>query len=312
VLPDETRQALIRQAIARTEEYNANRIVWPNPEDVKSYVANTPAAKQLPDWRLVERALIDIMLGYRLAAEDEGNLIFGEFNLQFGDDRKARWFLGAYKQIFWRHHVLALEEVQPQAIDTICKATGYAGFCTKPNSRGQAVAVIFNDDRLELLGEPLEVTEITGVQGIPELRPAMVLQLRDKVTGKEFGFGAVHLKSMLGGEDETAPVRAEQIEKLLAKLGPDWNGVLAGDWNFHMDRAKLEMAALEKGGFKRVGNAVESTQQHGGCIDGFYTRGMGSLTSYATKPMWKGMPKVKRSGFSDHGLTRCQQVVRKK
>jgi len=309
ILPAATRDSLIQQAAFRTIEINENKIEWPNPEEVSSYIARTPVAKQLPDWRWVERALIELMQGYRLADDTSGNLVFGEFNLQFGDDRKARWFLGAYKQMFWRHHIMALEEVRPDAVQTICNALGYTGFCTQPNSRGQGVAVIFNHTRLELIGDPLEVMEITGVQGIPQLRPAMVVQVRDKVTGREFGYGAVHLKSMLGGELETAPVRAEQIEKLATKLGPDWVGVLAGDWNFHMDRAALEMAAMAKAGFVLVGSGADSTQERGGRIDGFYSRGMGTLVHNATKPLWK-IKNVKR-GFSDHGLTRCQLVARK-
>ncbi len=309
ILPAITRESLIQQAAFRTIEINQNRVEWPNPDDVISYLARTPVEKQLPDWRWVERALIELMQGYHLADDVSGNLVYGEFNMEFGDDRKARWFLGAYKQIFWRHHIMALEEVRPDAVETICKALGYTGYCTNPNSRGQGVAVIFNHNRLELVSDPFEVMEIVGVQGIPQLRPAMVVQVRDKVTAKEFGFAAVHLKSMLGGEEETAPVRAEQIEKLLARLGPAWNGILAGDWNFHMERAKLEMAAMAKGGFKLVGAGADSTQERGGRIDGFYSRGMGTLVHHATKPLWK-IKNVKR-GFSDHGLTRCQSVVRK-
>jgi hypothetical protein len=309
-LPDVVKDHLIHVVNERTADVLANKIVYPNPEDITQHFATTAADKRLPDWRLVERALIDMLYGFKLAGA-EGNLVFGEENLEFCDDRKARWFLGAYKQIVWRHHLMAFEEVTPEAVQTIAKATAYRGFCTKPNNRGQAVGLVANEERLEIIGDVIEVTEITDVQGVPELRPALVANVRDRVTSNEFGFAAVHLKSMLGGELETAPIRREQIEKLIAKLGPNWKGVIAGDFNFHMDKADFqESKAFAAAGFKLVapGNNV-STQKMGGRIDGFYQRGMGTLTMSATVPMWN-IPKVGR-GFTDHGLTRCQKVVRK-
>ena len=139
-LRDDTRQALIEQQHARTAEVLANQVDWLDPavlasaDGRKSYFARTPVEKRLPDWRFVERALITLMAGYRLAEDDGGNLVFGELNAKFGNLKKANWFSGAYKQIFWRQHVMALEEVDPEFVAAVCKMTGYTGYCTKPGT----------------------------------------------------------------------------------------------------------------------------------------------------------------------------------
>lgn len=166
-------------------------------------------------------------------------------------------------------------------------------------SRGQAVGFLVNP-RLEVT-KTTSIDPVADVHNIPDLRPAFRIDMRDTATGENMSAVVVHLKSMLGGPDSTAPIRAQQAQILANELGPSFKGIIAGDWNTFLDRT-TDLNPLKAAGFQ-IANPADrsSTQSMGGRLDGFLTRGLsGNLSPETINPFFKN-PLITR-GLSDHAL----------
>ena len=254
--------------------------------------------RPLPDAKVVADEVGKAIKDMPLAAE-KGDLQIGEWNMEFLTADKARYFKDTYSQIVPRHHLLFVEEANDAGLKEIAKDNGYNYAVSRENSRGQAVGFLVHP-RLEIV-KTTSIDAVANVQNIPDLRPALRVDLRDTTTGDEFSAVVVHLKSMLGGPEETAPIRTQQAQILANELGPDFKGIIAGDWNTFLDKTR-ELNPLKSAGYQ-ISNPTDqsSTQSMGGRLDGFVYRNLnGKLSDETVNPFFKN-PLITR-GLSDHAL----------
>jgi hypothetical protein len=254
--------------------------------------------RPLPDAGVVASEVAKSVQGMPMATA-KGDLTLGEWNMEFLTGDKAAYFTDSYKQIVPRHHLMFVEEANADGLAKIAKDNGYNFEISRDNSRGQAVGFLINP-RLKVLGTST-YEEIANVNNIPDLRPAFRVDLQDTTTGEKFSAVTVHLKSMRGGPEATAPVRTEQASRLATVLGKDFSGVVAGDWNTFLDKSP-ELKPLTDAGFKIVNPTdATSTQSMGGRLDGFLVKGLNwNMSNPEVRPFFKN-PKITR-GLSDHGL----------
>ncbi len=253
--------------------------------------------RPLPDAKVVASEVRDAVK-HMPQAGPKGDLILGEWNMEFLDAGKAKYFAETYKEVVPRHHMLFVIEADKGGLAQIARDNAYKFEISEANSRGQAVGFLIND-RLKVNGTK-SYAEVANVNNIPDLRPAFRVDFTDSATGKDASAVVVHLKSMRGGPEQTAPVRAAQAAILANVLGPNFKGVVGGDFNTFLDRTK-EMDPLVKAGFKLLNpNDANSTQAMGGRLDGFYVKGMEGFSDPQTLPFWKN--KNITRGLSDHAL----------
>lgn len=266
--------------------------------DVLEYFKKDRKPRPLPDAKVVAQEVAKITDKMPFA-EKTGDLILGEWNMEFLTADKAKYFSDTYKQIVPKHHLLFVEEINGGGIKQVAKDTGYNFAMSAENSRGQAVGYLINP-RLKVL-RTTSIDSVANVYNIPDLRPAFRIDVLDTATGKELSAVVVHLKSMRGGPEQTAPVRMKQAQILATELGPNFKGVIAGDWNTFLDRTS-ELAPLQKAGFQILNpQDKSSTQAMGGRLDGFLFKGLdGTLSPEMNNPFYKN-PLITR-GLSDHSL----------
>ncbi len=316
----------LEQIIAKSKAYTSlvlrNKIIYPHPSELSSLsdielsrqgfisVANflKVSAKRkrggnhprpLPDANTVATEVTRSMANMPMAT-NSGNLVLGEWNMEFLDSSKAKYFSKTYAQIVPRHHLLFCEEVDSNGLDTLAQAFGYTSYCSVANTRGQAVGFLVHP-RLKVIGQPKSYDNLANVQGIPDLRPAFRLDLEDTVTGVKFSAVVVHLKSMRGGPSVTSKVRYQQMQYLASDLGSNFSGIISGDFNTFLDNTN-DTSPLVNLGFKLVNPTDHTTTQSmGGRLDGFFHLGLTSaLGRYQVRPFFKN-PLITR-GLSDHGL----------
>jgi hypothetical protein len=254
--------------------------------------------RPLPDAKVVASEVAKSVEAMPMA-RPAGDLILGEWNMEFLTGDKAAYFSDTYKHIVPRHHLMFVEETNAEGLARVAKDNGYNFEISRDNSRGQAVGFLVNP-RLKVLGTH-SYEEVANVHNIPDLRPAFRVDLQDTATGEKFSAVTVHLKSMRGGPEATAPVRTEQARVLADVLGKKFSGIIAGDWNTFLDKTH-ELDPLIKAGFKiaNPGDAT-STQSMGGRLDGFLYRDLPwSMSNPEVRPFFKN-PLITR-GLSDHGL----------
>lgn len=254
--------------------------------------------RPLPDARVVASEVGKVLQDMPLA-QDTGDLKIGEWNMEFLTKDKANYFKDTYSQIVPRHHLMFVEEANDAGLKQIAQDNGYNYAISRENSRGQAVGFLVNP-RLEVL-KTTSIDSVADVHNIPDLRPALRIDLRDTATGDEFSAVVVHLKSMLGGPEATAPIRTQQAQILANELGPNFKGIIAGDWNTFLDKT-AELNPLKTAGYQIANQSdTSSTQSMGGRLDGFVHRGLtGSLSTETINPFFKN-PLITR-GLSDHAL----------
>lgn len=234
-------------------------------------------------------------------AGNDGPLVIGEQNAEFGNASKASYYAAAYTEIVTRHHLLFWEEVDFNFLQTVAKANNLKFWCSKQNSRGQAVGFLWNE-RLKMVSYD-EWHEVANVQGVPDLRPALVLTFRDTTTGFVFTAIVVHLKSMRGGPVVTAPIRYQQCQILANKIQANGltNVILGGDWNFFVNTGTDAQPLTSIGAKLVYPGDTTSTQAMGGRLDAFYTYKLAcKLGAYKVRNWWK-IQSIGRS-FTDHGL----------
>ncbi|MBY0549670.1 MAG: hypothetical protein K2W95_20500 [Candidatus Obscuribacterales bacterium] len=344
-IPQVHLQRLIKDRAAYTEKVNATRIEWPDPDDVNfdepetdslldydltpdGFLSNplgilnravAKAAKKkggkggggqkapkLPNPKVVHAAVAKSLTHIPLAGMS-GNAQFAEFNGEFLDVSKARYFRDVYCEMFSRFHIVWLEEVEPagvmQLATDLSAHTGftYTGIPGTANTRSQAVGFLIHE-RYEILGTQ-EYHQVANVQGIPDLRPALRVDVRDKTTGETFSVVCLHLKSMRGGPAVTAAVRYKQLDILQQLLGLNFKGIVGGDLNFILDDPKLKDGdPLKNNGYTLfMPSDHTATQSMGSRIDGWFLKGMTrALLFYQVRAFFRD-PNVTRA-FSDHAL----------
>lgn len=271
-------------------------------DEIQAFDAHGKKPPPLPDAKVVAAEVGKATAGMPEAAQ-KGNVIIGEWNMEFLTGDKAKYFQDAYKHIVPKHHLLFVEEANAEGLAQVAKDNGYHFEISRDNSRGQAVGFLVNN-RLKVLGTTT-YESVADVHNIPDLRPAFRLDLQDTVSGEKFSAVAVHLKSMRGGPEQTAPVRTEQAARLASELGPKFSGVVAGDWNTFLDKT-VELKPLTDAGFKILNPGdTSSTQSMGGRLDGFLVKDMpGRFTNPEVRPFFKN-PLITR-GLSDHALLTTQ------
>lgn len=254
--------------------------------------------RPLPDAKVVARE-VEKTLANMPKAEHTGDLQIGEWNMEFLTADKAKYFKDTYQQVIPRHHLLFVEETNEAGLKQIAADNGYNYAISRENSRGQAVGFLVHP-RLKITGTQ-SIDSVADVHNIPDLRPAFKIDVVDNASGENLSAVVVHLKSMMGGPEHTAPVRIAQAQALADALGSDFKGIIAGDWNTFLDRTQ-ELNPLKNAGFA-ISNPSDhsSTQAMGGRLDGFMYKGLGgSLSAESVNPFFKN-PLITR-GLSDHAL----------
>lgn len=267
--------------------------------------------RPLPDPKMVH-AEVSRMLQGLPAISLTGNVQIGEFNAEFMDTSKARYFQDTYLEIVSRFDVLFMAEVECGGVAHLAKVSGHAGYCSTANTRNQAVGFLVSP-RMKLVNGPIEYTSIANVQGIPDLRPAYRLDLEDTVTGERFSVVALHLKSMRGGPQVTAVVRHKQFALLVQDLGPNFVGLVGGDLNYKIDDPTTRDAdPMVNAGYKLVAPGDNSaTQIMGSRIDGFFQKGLKSSIDYYRVYAYFLNAQLKRS-FSDHATLAIELLTNSK
>lgn len=336
--------AHLRRIIKASEEYtrrvNESRIEYPDPDSIDSdaslaeysvhphgFLTNVlgVAARakrgasgggkpQLPNPQTVLKEVRKYYEGVSLAGMT-GNLVLGELNVEFGDAAKAKYFRESFVEIVSHLHILAVEEVDSSWVDSMVQyvqqSTGvaYQGFTSVANTRNQAVGILIHP-RLTVVKGPTEYMEIATVQGVPDLRPAYRVDLKDKTTGVEFSVTVVHLKSMRGGPAATSAIRYKQLEILARLLGPNYSGFVVGDLNFILtDKTLKDSEPLKNAGYELfMPGDTTGTHAMGSRIDGWFHKNLArKFTAYKVRRFFAN-PQITRA-FTDHGQTEGQLVL---
>jgi endonuclease/exonuclease/phosphatase family metal-dependent hydrolase len=342
---------LIRTSQAYTEQVNSQRIEWPDPDTVDFDAAPEDGeAGKLLEYEVNPKGFLSNDLGIRNRAAKKGgkkgggsgkpklpnpkdvlaevqktfanipyagmtgNLLVGEFNGEFLDLSKAKYFREPYREMFSHFHVVFVEEVEKAGLEEIARdlsahGAKYTAYCSTANTRNQAVGFLVHE-RFKVVGGPTEYMQVATVQGVPDLRPAYRLDLEDTVTGEKFSVVVLHLKSMRGGPQVTAAVRYKQLDILQAVLGPNFKGIVGGDMNFILDNPSLKDGdPLKNNGYVLfMPNDHTATQSMGSRIDGWFLKGMTRTVTFYQVRAYFRKPNVTRA-FSDHALLSCQIVL---
>ncbi len=339
--------AHLRRIIKASEEYtrrvNESRIEYPDPDTIDfssddakaiytvhpngfltnvlgvSNRAKRPGASdggkpKLPNPQVVLKEVQKYYQGVPLAGMT-GNLVLGELNVEFGDAPKAKYFREAYVEILSHLHILAVEEVDSSWVDSMVQfmqqSTGvtYKGFTSVANTRNQAVGILIHP-RLQVLKGPIEYAEVGNVQGVPDLRPAYRVDLKDTTTGVEFSVTVVHLKSMRGGPAATSAIRYKQLEILARLLGPNYSGFVVGDLNYILtDKTLKDGEPMKNAGYELfVPDDTTGTHAMGSRIDGWFYKNLSRKFTFYKVRQFFANPQITRA-FTDHGQTEGQLVL---
>lgn len=232
-------------------------------------------------------------------ATKDGDVRIAEFNALMANLSKAEWFEEAYREILKKTHVWTLAEINEAAAEHIASLLpNRVSYCTTANNREQAVAIIVDLNRLEVIGDVEEFLEFANVAGIESLRPALCIRLRDKVTGEEFEVASVHAKSMRGGVTQTAKVRVIQFMRLVQHLGRKFIGYVCGDFNYIISNKNADESKpfTDEGYQLAGGDDLKPTHIMGGVLDAFWRRGL-DIIALAVVDFWEF-----ERAFSDHAL----------
>ena len=267
---------------------------------------NGGSGRQLPNPTTIEREVARMVASMQ-PVDTTGNLIHGEMNFEFGDATKAKFFAGSYKLIFERHHIMFCSEIDDGFLQTVANSLpGYHAYTSVENNRHQAVGFVLHP-RLKVIGSPISYDDVANVQGVPDLRPAFRLDVEDTATGEQFSVVVVHLKSMRGGPAVSGKVRSQQCAIIAKRLGSNFKGVIAGDWNTFVDRP-ADLQPLLNAGWKIIfPNDTQATQSMGSRLDAFLKLNFGPIGNLSVRQFYAN-PLITRA-FSDHALNTVRKRV---
>jgi hypothetical protein len=176
-----------------------------------------------PSAAVAEQVVGSYFKGMQPAA-NTGNLLLGEQNALFGSKQKAITYRDAWRHIVEPHHIMFWSEVSAEFLQEIGQAYGHGYWCSKANTRDQAVGITAHP-RLKKIAGPFSYDRVASVQGIPDLRPAFVVIFEDLWSGVIIKAVVNHLKSMRGGPKLTSPVRYQQCVEIVKAHGVSTSGV---------------------------------------------------------------------------------------
>lgn len=155
----------------------------------------------------------------------QGDEVVVSWNLENCNKSKVLFFEPTYRRIFACAHFAYLVEVDNESVKELGRVTGKKPYYSSMNSRGQGLGFLVDTNRYEVIGDKVEEwVDVATVQGIQDLRPALVITVKDKITGVTTTRVAVHLKSKRGGDAVTKPVRYQQVQKLAKHMGTPKSG----------------------------------------------------------------------------------------
>lgn len=234
---------------------------------------------------------------------DKNILVVGTHNALYGNREKAQQHLPVYREFVRRHHLLAWQEVDQQFLELIADASeDYAAYWTEPNSRGQAIGFTVHK-RLQVTGTTI-FTEMQNIGDIPDLRPALCLDLKDRTTGLNMTALVVHFKSNHGGAVASRDIRYQQAKAQgEAMQRSDKFTICLGDFNQILEVASDTDPLLSQG-FRLVPRYDQaSTHASGDRMDGMFVKNIPpgvKITRYKVRNFWRN--NLVGCAFSDHGL----------
>jgi hypothetical protein len=230
-------------------------------------------------------------------------LEIGTHNAAFGNQEKALDFLPVYREFVARHHLLAWQEVDGPFLDTVAEAANdYTAYCTTPNSRGQAIGFTVHK-RLQVVSQQI-YSQLQNINGIPDLRPALRLNLLDTLTGLKMAATVVHYKSNYGGVRANIPVRRQQalVHAECMQIRDEF-AVCLGDFNHQLELCS-DADPLRADGFKLFPQYDRAnTHAFGERLDGMFVKNVPAnvkITHYKVRNFWRNS-KI-GCVLSDHGL----------
>ena len=242
--------------------------------------------------------------------QDAGNIIvLGTHNAYFGNRAKAELLSPTYHEFLTRHHLLAWQEVDREFLDCIASSDKrYSFYCTKPNSRGQAVGFTVHD-RLQVTGCQI-YSQMQEFENLPDLRPALRIDLSDRATGLQMTAVVVHYKSNYGGARSTSAIRYRQAEVQAKVMSNQEFIVSLGDYNQYLDLHKEADPLLQAGYTLLPKHDRAITHASGGRVDGMFVKNMPphvKITGYRVRNFWKNS-KIGCT-LSDHALLSWNLIV---
>jgi hypothetical protein len=242
------------------------------------------------------------LINLPLANINDQHITLGSWNAEYLWQAKANHFMSSYQQIVKRHHILALQEVSIAGLSIIGSACDYNHVVSSVNSRGQAVGFLIHP-RFHITNIH-EYSELTGVFGIHDLRPALQIDVFDPQSKITLSIITIHLKSMLGGLAFTSCVRKKQPDNLVMAMGKRKSPtIILGDFNCFLDAA-ADINPLFNDGFN-IANPHNhtSTQLSGGRLDGLFYKNLPegiAARHYSIRNFWRA--SLAGRSLSDHGL----------
>ncbi|MBC7999963.1 MAG: hypothetical protein IAF58_18555 [Leptolyngbya sp.] len=237
----------------------------------------------------------------------EGDLVIGEFNMEFLDAAKVKLFQQTYEKIVKKFHIIGCVEVDSGGLQAIANAVPeYTAYTSVANTRNQAVGFLVHK-RFKVLSVK-SIDAVANVSGVPDLRPAYCLELEDLTSGAVFTVVVVHLKSMRGGPAQTGPVRYKQCQILANALGKDFSGIILGDFNTFLNNSP-DYAPLINAGFKLLNpTSTAGTHSMKSRLDGYFFMSLPhKLGKYGNRQIWAN--QVFGRGFSDHSLLSALMLI---
>lgn len=237
----------------------------------------------------------------------DGPIVRGVHNFEFLSAEKAAWFIDALCEIIPLAHVWSLAEITEAGLLKICERLGYRCFVSVENNRNQAVGVMWDPNRFELV-ETFSIDEVANVKGVNDLRPVVGVVLRDKkpdspTSPKVIWVAAGHQKSMRGGEEASGIVRHLQNQYTADGLKDRGPGALGMDSNSKLGtkQGDWETSPLTESGLLLVGpDDHRATQTMGSRLDGLWARGLGHELRIVDQLNWFEDPALGRA-LTDHG-----------
>jgi hypothetical protein len=243
-------------------------------------------------------------------SDSDKTILIGTHNAFYGNRDKAQSLLPVYREFVTRHHLLAWQEVDQNFLEHVASTSkDYKAYFTEANSRGQAIGFTVHR-RLEVVNTVI-YNQIQNIMHVPDLRPALRLDLYDKVTGLRTTAIVIHYKSDHGGGLRARPVRYQQAKAQIeaTQIGDEF-AICLGDYNQHLGVSTDTDPLLADGYSLCPRYDRTSTHANGGRIDGMFIKNVPpnvKITRYKVRKFWRN-DKI-GCVLSDHALVSWKLVI---
>jgi hypothetical protein len=244
------------------------------------------------------------------ASASDRTLAIATHNAFYGNKEKAQSLLPVYREFVTRHHLLAWQEVDQNFLEQVAATSkDYRAYITDANSRGQAIGFTVHR-RLEVV-KTVIYNQLQNIMGVPDLRPALRLDLCDTNTGLRTTAIVIHYKSDHGGGLRARPVRHQQAKaQIEATQIRDEFVICLGDYNQYLGVSADTDPLLADGYSLHPRYDRTSTHANGGRIDGMFVKNVPSnvkITRYKVLRFWRN-DKI-GCILSDHALVSWKLVI---